>query len=547
MALKIRRGTDAERTAGGGVVFAQGELVYVTDTNTLYIGNGTAPGGILVGSGDLGELISFVLADTQTDEVKLLRNLNLNGQDVVGTGNININGAITATGNINIGDNATEDTVTLTAKVDSDIVPTQDSTYNLGKVDKRWQHVYAAGLTIDGQIDAVAVNANIVADNTDVMVDVATNTLSGNLTGNVAGTVIGSLVGDVTGNVLGNLTGNVVGSVFSDNSTTLVDGVAGILRGDHYGSLYGSVKALDNGFTILNPGTDGTDASIVATVVGDVTGNVLGNLTGNVVGNTSGFHTGDVKGSVFADNSTVLIDAVAGVISGANITGTITANLIGNVQGNVTGNVVGDITGNVLTNLIDSVDSSAIIVTPILQVDADFIASQSILVGAGNFAGPGSANVIINNTGEIRGDSLVIANISVGDDPTAIVTFGSSVEFQQSVFFSEETLVGDVLLVNNFDTSNTSDRLFVVQTYTGPPGDDEAGDDPANYNKHVEVTPSKAQFGVPVKFAVIADDTARTTLIPAPEKGMVILMEAGTAPAAANQLQFYNGTSWVNV
>ena len=35
MALQIRRGTDAERTAGGGVIFAEGELIYVTTTDAL--------------------------------------------------------------------------------------------------------------------------------------------------------------------------------------------------------------------------------------------------------------------------------------------------------------------------------------------------------------------------------------------------------------------------------------------------------------------------------------------------------------------------------
>jgi hypothetical protein len=53
---------------------------------------------------------------------------------------------------------------------------------------------------------------------------------------------------------------------------------------------------------------------------GDVTGNVTGNLTGNVLGNvtgdTTGYHTGDVKGSIFGDDSTKLVDAVEGEIYG---------------------------------------------------------------------------------------------------------------------------------------------------------------------------------------------------------------------------------------
>lgn len=545
MALRIRRGTDAERTSGSGVIFAEGELVYVTDTDALYIGDNVTPGGILIAGSSLGILDSFIAADTITNKVKLLQDLTLNGNNIVGTGDINIAGTITATGNINIGDNATEDTVTLTAKVDSDIVPTQDSVYNLGKVDKRWQNVYATGLTVYGQIDAAAVNANIIADNSDVMVDVVTNTLSGNLTGNMVGTVIGSLVGDVAGNVSGNLTGNVVGSVFSDNSTTLVDGVAGVLRGDHYGNLYGSVKAA-NGTTILNPGTNGLDASIVAAVIGNVTGNITGNVSGNVTGNVSGnvtgFHTGDSKGSVFADNSTILVDAVAGVVPGAVVSGTVTANLIGNVTGNLTGTV----SGNIFTNLIDSADSSAIVVTPILQVEADIIASQSIIVGTGNTAGPSTGAVVINNAGEIFADKLTARLIS-SNNPTLEVEFDRSVSFTRPAFFAEELMSGSVLRATNFDSSIIADTLFTVETFIGIDESDESINNPLNYITHAKVTPAKAEFGIPVKFVVVADDTARTALVPTPEKGMLILMEAGAAPASTNQLQFYNGTNWVNV
>ena len=50
-----------------------------------------------------------------------------------------------------------------------------------------------------------------------------------------------------------------------------------------------------------------------------------------------------------------------------------------------------------------------------------------------------------------------------------------------------------------------------------------------------------------LKLPVYADDTARDTTIPSPEKGMVIFIEAGTLPAATNQMQVHNGTSWVSL
>ena len=45
--LLVRRGTDADRKQ---ITLASGELGYTTDTERLYIGNGTDVGGILVGN-----------------------------------------------------------------------------------------------------------------------------------------------------------------------------------------------------------------------------------------------------------------------------------------------------------------------------------------------------------------------------------------------------------------------------------------------------------------------------------------------------------------
>ena len=51
MALRLRRGTDAERQL---ITPAQGELIYTTDTKSLYIGDGTTAGGIVVQGGGGG-------------------------------------------------------------------------------------------------------------------------------------------------------------------------------------------------------------------------------------------------------------------------------------------------------------------------------------------------------------------------------------------------------------------------------------------------------------------------------------------------------------
>jgi hypothetical protein len=88
MAFQLRRGTDAERTAGGGIVFAEGELIYITDTEEVYVGDGVTGGGILV------------TGNSNASPSILTRNLALGGFEINGTGDIDITGDITISGNI---------------------------------------------------------------------------------------------------------------------------------------------------------------------------------------------------------------------------------------------------------------------------------------------------------------------------------------------------------------------------------------------------------------------------------------------------------------
>jgi len=77
----------------------------------------------------------------------------------------------------------------------------------------------------------------------------------------------------------------------------------------------------------------------------------------------------DITGSVFADDSTLLVDGVSGKIVGpveANVTGNVTGDLTGNVTGNVTGDLTGNssgdhygsVYGDDSTRIIDSTESS---------------------------------------------------------------------------------------------------------------------------------------------------------------------------------------------
>lgn len=97
MALQIRRGTNAERQLITPLV---GELIYTTDTKKVYIGDGATLGGVQITSGIAGGGDTELVTDLSP---QLGGALDLNSQNIIGTGNINIDGNIDTTGNINIG------------------------------------------------------------------------------------------------------------------------------------------------------------------------------------------------------------------------------------------------------------------------------------------------------------------------------------------------------------------------------------------------------------------------------------------------------------
>ena len=84
-----------------------------------------------------------------TGSVNVQSNLNV-------TGNIHATGNISADGDIVLGD-ADTDSITFNADVNSNIVPDQDNTFQLGTPAKRWKDVYVQNFNADA-ITATSLN-----------------------------------------------------------------------------------------------------------------------------------------------------------------------------------------------------------------------------------------------------------------------------------------------------------------------------------------------------------------------------------------------------
>ena len=90
---------------------------------------------------------------------------------------------------------------------------------------------------------------------------------------------------------------------------------------------------------------------------------LAGKLTATVnLSNYSGQITADVfRGTLVADDSSILVDGVAGIIPAGKVSGTFTGNVVGNLTGNTTGFHIGDIKGSVFgddsSKIIDGVEN----------------------------------------------------------------------------------------------------------------------------------------------------------------------------------------------
>jgi hypothetical protein len=192
------------------------------------------------------------------DDVDITGDLVVDGTaSFAGSGNLTVNNSVITTlsvvGDTDIG-NGTGDTVTITARVDSDIVPSTDSARDLGTDALRWTHVYADNVHGIGTT-LTALNASNIASGTIADARLPA-TISSDITGNAA-TVTNGVYLNTTQTISGaktfSATTDFNGAVTLDGATTssssfTVDG--------------GYVKLNDN--INLNLGTD-ADAEIYHT------------------------------------------------------------------------------------------------------------------------------------------------------------------------------------------------------------------------------------------------------------------------------------------
>ena len=280
-----------------------------------------------------------------------------------------------------VGDDSTVLVDGVAGKVTGEVDTNQVTTTNLNATNIYNNGAGALSIAHTGQ-NAFSISSTLITVNQDITVtNNKTMTFASGTTIDVSDATVTlptSISADVTGDLSGNVTGNI------DNATLTVGASATTIAIGHSSStttIDGDLQ-LNNALIVNNLVAD--DSISITTATGDGNAISLGpqgtntaiNLTANSIRffgpvttaiNATGGIVGDLKGSVVADDSTVIIDSVSGTVYKANVEGSTdwdTAFGWGNhaTAGYITsgGSFTGDVKGSVFADdssvMVDAVN-----------------------------------------------------------------------------------------------------------------------------------------------------------------------------------------------
>ena len=347
-------------------------------------------------SGDSGKIIRGSEFETEFDNIATAVNSKSDANNPTFTGTVTIDG-LTVNGNTVLG-NAATDTVTVTADIASNLLPSADDTYSLGAVGAEWNDLF---------IDGVANIDSLVADTADINGGTIDGvTIGGSSAGAITGTTITG-TGFVTS---GNMT-------FGDNDKALFGAGSDLEiyhNGNHSfitdtgtGSLY--IRASDD----LRIQTATNEEMLKAEANGAVT--VYHDNSAKLATTSTGI---DVTGTVTADGLTV--DGTSTISEGSSgATASSDSNtLVVENNGNAGMAILTPDGSSGQLRLGDVTDSSSAFVQ---------YSSTDNLMTVGTSRASGELRFTTGNVGErVRIDSSGNVGIGTGSPATTLTVEGSS-------------------------------------------------------------------------------------------------------------------------
>mgnify|MGYP001213876135 FL=1 len=508
MALRLRRGTDAERQL---ITPAAGELIYTTDTKALYIGDGTTAGGVVVqgaggGGGTLGGLTDVTLGSISDGQV-----LAWSSSDNYWRA---VNPAGATLGNLNNHDDV--------------IYPAGGAGWGMTLVHDG--NSFKAEQLYDSQI-----KLSIVGNNSSLLVDHQNNRLAGDLHGGDLYKLDGSQLIDTSTSTIKNMT------IQAGDGTSAYNPTTKLFNGDLIGNFQGDIFD-----TNLRKVFDKTTGQWLGDIQGDIFSStddstkLLDSFNGSFNGTVNGKLVGTMNGSVFGEDSSLLVDGINSKITGQVSTqlGVLAGNIkltsatsknIMFLEQNSESNVLTITTENTAGTLVlgrnsqiggasdtgadrtfgvynDAVTQGTTTIRTFHASDAGYGNTYGALRARGTKAAP---------TAVQSGDQLG-AYAAAGYNGTAYRASGG-IRFLASAAPEANRIPTNIELYNS---ASNGDQTVVLQ---------------------IAQTDSVATFSGAIQLKVVADDTARSAAVTAPAAGMIIFNSTGT------KFQGYTGAAWVDL
>ena len=329
------------------------------------------------------------------------------------------NGLLNATGNVDLGDSSA-DTVTVTGRFDSSLVPSVSATNNLGSSSLRWATIYGTDIDVTGNItlggnlvggDANTDSITINADFTSSLIPNTDNTYDlGSSSKKWANLYVTTVTGALTGNVTGNITSS------GTSAFAAIDVNGGAIDSTPIGASLPSTAS----FTSVIVDSLSIDGATVQTTSGELflasgTGSI--NASTNIIANVGtpvGTADAATKAYVDASSSLKIVDdssslsvidngEVLQVLGGANITTSMSADVL-TITGAASQNL-GSVTA-VGASTTDTITVGGVITDAIAIIDNNIASTRS------------NDNIVLspNGTGSIDVRTSKIINVT---DPAA--------------------------------------------------------------------------------------------------------------------------------
>ncbi len=191
---------------GTATIDASTDIILDADDNDIILKHAGTQWGKLRDSGTNVTLYSGTTKAVSWTGAKQTAHGNLHvlgNTDLDGT--LNVDGATDLNGHVDLG-NATSDNISIIGRVDTNIIPDADDTYNLGSGTLQWKHAF---------FDGTVTTDDLVADSADIgNFNIIANTISNS---NAVSLTTGALTATVTGNALIDASGDITLDAGGDN------------------------------------------------------------------------------------------------------------------------------------------------------------------------------------------------------------------------------------------------------------------------------------------------------------------------------------------